>query len=428
VSTTINNIVEQIIDSYHEQETDGVLNLAVSTSMVLNEELDIENVLVPAILESLDGEKNKGAVASIMNAMIGSCCFLATDVTGTKNDLDGAKRQLLSDRVDQLLMAYELLEENNGISPDIVSYCLAYTALNVDPNEQDLSRTILERAQRWSKKLAGGKRRKALASSRRKSVSTFIDQEESLKGLLGNDFEVLLENEDLAVINKPSGCPCFHRKTTTAGKIKKKKGKQQQDGGSDISLEDALIDCNIPLSTLNPDAMGLVHRLDRGSSGCMVLAKSDEMHAQLVSEFFLRRTTKKYTTLLDQTSVSSISGEEGLIEYPVNGRPARSKYRVLERYLSSNIVLMEFEIFTGRKHQIRVHAAKALSSPVLNDDLYSVVATTNAGKNGNSADDTSQRFYLHSSHLKIDHLGIDVKARIPSWWNETLSSLKKIDI
>ncbi|KAL3923445.1 MAG: hypothetical protein SGILL_001657 [Bacillariaceae sp.] len=288
---------------------------------------------------------------------------------------------------------------------------------------------LLEAGKR-AKKMAGGKRRKALAAARRKASCTFTEAETRLKRLLGDDFDVLVETEDLAVISKPSGVPCFHRKTTTAGKIKKKtkKGKGTKRSAShlielpDISLEDALLSCNVLLSTLNPEALGLVHRLDRGSSGCLVLAKNDETHARLVSEFFLRRTSKTYLTILCNTPKSNLE-DEGVIEALVHGRPAKSKYRVLERFPSSQASLVEFDIFTGRKHQIRVHASseEGLASPVLNDEIYGDENERNKSRKG----DPTNRFFLHASKLSIPSFDIDVEAPIPSWWHETISMLKK---
>ena len=420
------DLAQNIRQSFKEKETDGVVELAASSSLMADTDVDIEENLIPAILEASGG--GKGVAASIMNALIGSSCLAPTS--------DDETWSLISDRILSLM---DGLQETANIVPDIVTYSLAYQALLNDPDDHDLANTVLEQAERNSKKLAGGKRRKLLASSRRKKMSSFSDAEENLKELLGSDFKVLLETDDFAIVNKPSGVPCFHVKTTTAGKIKRGKGKRKAKAGSnedfsassDVSLEDALVSCNVHLSTLNPEALGLVHRLDRGSSGCLVLAKSNEMHTKLISEFFLRRTTKKYVALVRQTSISSIPEEgSGLINHPVGGRPARSEYLVLKRYQSSNVdeskddaALVEFEIFTGRKHQIRVHAAEVLGSPVWSDSLYSTNEDGIAKKNRASAD-SSERIFLHASHLTIPQLGIDIESPVPMWWESIISTFK----
>ncbi|VEU44557.1 unnamed protein product [Pseudo-nitzschia multistriata] len=419
------SLAESISRSYAEKETDGVVELATTSSLLTDLSVDIEDDLIPAILEASGGRK--GIVASIMNAMIGSGCHFI-DETKTKA---GTTPGLVSDRVLSLM---EGLFDAADVTPDIVTYSLAYEALSKDdPDDTDgLADSILETAERSSKKIAGGKRRKLLASSRRKVTSSFSDAEDDLRELLGADFEVLLETDGFAVVNKPSGVPCFHARTTTAGKIKRGKGKkkkgkkgQQQNENkandrlpSDVSLEDALVSCNVPLSTLNPEALGLVHRLDRGSSGCLILAKTNELHARLVSEFFLRRTTKQYVALVRETQASSIS-KKGSIDHAVGGRSARSDYQLLERYRSDgdDAAMVGFEIFTGRKHQIRVHAAEVLGSPVWGDPLYG------AGDGGpNTKPPQQERIFLHASRLKIPVLGVDVESPVPSWWESTLST------
>ena len=414
-------LAKSIRETYDDKETDGILELAVSSSLMLDSTLDIEDTLVPAILEASRG--TKGVAASIMNALVGSTCVLT---------ISGEAKQNLSLLSSRILALMEALEETGDVVPDIVTYSLAYRALSSHPDWQNLADNFLEEAERQSKKIAGGKRRKLLASAKRQKISTFVEAEENLKEILGDDFRVLMETDEFAVVNKPSGVPCFHKKKTTAGKIKKGKGKKKKasnktgssQDSSDFSLEDALMSCNVNLSTLNPDALGLVHRLDRGSSGCMVLAKTNEMHATLIAEFFLRRTTKKYVALLRESSTSSIPNEEiVLIDNPVKGRPARSQYMLLKRYESSsdedsgdNALLAEFEIFTGRKHQIRVHASEVLGSPVWGDPLYGDIEKTDK--------DNSKRIFLHACHLTIPQIGIDVESPHPDWWQSQLSTVK----
>lgn len=397
------SLVQEIRQAYKDDQTDGILKLA--THMWGDDRFHVDE-MVSATLEATEGKK--GEVASIMNALMASCCQMED-------------REAASVQVRELLGAYETLEETRNITPDMVTFSLAYKALSLDPDSADLASLILDRALRRSKKIAGNKRRKTLAASRRKNFSTCSTAEDKLKTLLGEDFDVLYETEDLFIINKPSGVSCFHKKKTSAGKIKKGK---QTFRVSDVSLEDALINCNVPLSTLNSEGLGLVHRIDRGTSGCMVLAKTEEMHAKLVSEFFLRQTEKKYLVIVAPAPDISLP-EEGYIDLPVDRRPAKSKYRVLERY-GTAAALLEFEIFTGRKHQIRVHAAQGLSSPVLMDSMYS------SGEHDTSIvegivkiDESKSQFFLHASSLSIPEYRISVKAPLPSWWDSTISLLKK---
>ena len=85
-------------------------------------------------------------------------------------------------------------------------------------------------------------------------------------------------------------------------------------------------------------------------------------------------------------------------------------------------MLVEFDIYTGRRHQIRVHASEGLASPVLGDERYgsdngSISAAAAKG-------DSSQRFFLHASKLAIPRFDVEVEAPIPSWWRESIPELE----
>ncbi|CAJ1960963.1 unnamed protein product [Cylindrotheca closterium] len=394
-------ITDSIRTAFEEDQTDGILKLSD-----LHLETDVDT-LVEATLDAIDD--NRGHVASILNGFIGSCMFMEDEATAAS-------------KACELLETFEQLEEEKEIRPDTVTYSLAYNVINRDPASVDLANVALQRAQRMSKKVAGTKRRKALAASRRKKVSESCKSVESdLKELLGGDFEVLHESVDAFVINKPSGISCFHKKKTTAGKVKKGKASHKS---SDVSLEDALSLCGVPLSTLNPDALGLVHRLDRGTSGCMVLAKTDQAHASLVSEFFLRKCEKQYTTIVAPAPLFS-TPDSGSIDMPVNGRPAKSEYHIVKRY-DSTAALVNFKTHTGRKHQVRVHAATSdLASPVLNDHLYSREdRIPDLPDDVIESDNAKARFFLHASSLSIPRYEINCQASLPSWWKPLLQSIQ----
>jgi 23S rRNA-/tRNA-specific pseudouridylate synthase len=401
VSSADLSLADEIRQAYQDGETDGILNLAATTTKSLDNVKD----LISATLDAVEG--SKGQVAGIMNAWIGSCCLME-DVRA------GAGRAL------RLLEAYDELTETHQITPDMVTYCLAYKALRRDESYHDEADSTLDLAVRISKKQSGSKRRKALAAARRKVLVTCRDVEEDLRELLGADFSVLQETDDFVVINKPSGISCFHKRMTTAGKIKKNKKGQAGSLKPDISLQDALLSFNTPLSTLNAEGLGLVHRIDRGSSGCLILAKTDEMHANLVAEFFLRRSGKRYLTIVSPAPEASVP-EQGEIDLPVDKRPARSNYRLVERY-GEDAALMEVAIMTGRKHQVRVHCAQGLDCPVLMDDLYS---ENKSNVNVAILPETKQQFFLHASKLSIPEYAIETEAPIPTWWKDTIDALKQ---
>ncbi len=123
---------------------------------------------------------------------------------------------------------------------------------------------------------------------------------------------------------------------------------------------------------------GIVHRLDKGTSGLLVAAKSDEAHRNLAAQFKGREVGKTYHALV----YGDIKGDSGLIDAPVGrdisdrkkmstrsrrGKDARSRWRVGERY--GVATLLDVDIETGRTHQIRVHLA-SLGYPVVGDAVY----------------------------------------------------------
>jgi 23S rRNA-/tRNA-specific pseudouridylate synthase len=448
-------LMDPIRKAFALRETDGILELARTQQISIDQVSPVD--LVQASLQAFqpsknakikgDARTNKGKVAGVLNAWIGSCNF--------HEDASFA-----SDYALQLLEAYDALTEDedgeriesDAPQPDMVTFCLAYAC--VYRHDPDKAAEILERAARSSKKAAGSQRRKAMAAARRKPVAQRLlpnseddgDDEagrellDELQRLIPN-LDVLAETDDYIVMQNPSGVACYHKHTTTAGKIKgqRKQGKGKSKGGNkeqyqqDIALEDALLHINLPLSTLNTECRGLVHRLDRGTSGCMIWAKTDHMHALLVTEFFLRRVQKTYTTLvvLDPTAVTV--ADEGRVSLPVDGRPAESTYRVLERY-GAEAALVQVQTMTGRKHQVRVHCAQGLSSPVVRDTLYGDPATVNPewSLDADADDDEQQqeqpeRFLLHASSLSIPALHLETtEAPLPAWWTPILDSVQKV--
>ncbi len=158
---------------------------------------------------------------------------------------------------------------------------------------------------------------------------------------------------------------------------------------------------------------GIVHRLDKGTSGLLVAAKSDEAHLNLAGQFKRREVKKIYSAVV----LGSPRDQEGRIELPVGRHPSDRKkmstksvrgrfavtvWRVKERYGIAS--LLEIGIETGRTHQIRLHLAD-IGYPVVGDEVY--------GKTGriNDIKDTKlrarikgfKRQALHASHLSFRH-------------------------
>ncbi|MBQ9469058.1 MAG: RluA family pseudouridine synthase [Clostridia bacterium] len=172
---------------------------------------------------------------------------------------------------------------------------------------------------------------------------------------------IVYQDDWLAVVNKPKGMVVH-----------------PAPGNPDRTLVNALLYHLDGLSgvggVLRP---GIVHRIDKNTSGLLMVAKNDEAHlalsAQIKDHSFLRR----YEAIL----VGNLKEDEGTIDAPIgrhpvkrkqmavtpDGRPARTDFRVLERF--SGFCRVELTLHTGRTHQIRVHTAH-LGHPVLGDTLY----------------------------------------------------------
>ena len=389
-----NNLVTRVHSAYGAGETDAVLRL----------EIDLQtNVITPVELVSqtlFTFASKRGQAASILNASLGLCC------------LQNSPSYALD-----LWNEWQSLAETSKIQPDLVTMCLVYTCLlQGDDDMQMVADDIIELAVRTSKKQAGSKRRKAMAAARRRPEPvSAASVEHELQEILGSDFQLLSETDHMYIFSKPSGTSCFHKHSTTAGKVRKGKSN------ADVSLEEALLHVNLPLSTINPDARGLVHRLDRGTSGCIAIAKNDAAHAQLVTEFFLRQVAKTYICLVSPAVAWKPEHDDPiLIDSPVSGHVAQSKYRVLQSFDEASLV--EMETLTGRKHQVRIHAAEILKSPIVGDPLYSNEVPSSATLRQPTENPNS--FFLHAASIYIPFSGRDTsEAPLPEWWSSTLKTL-----
>jgi len=195
--------------------------------------------------------------------------------------------------------------------------------------------------------------------------------------------DIVYEDEKLIVVNKPAGMVVYPAAGNRSGTL----------------LQGLLAHCQ-KLSTLYPQRPGIVHRLDKDTSGLLVAAKDNQTHQNLAAQFKNRKVLRKYTILVKGV----VRFDEGVIEQPIgrdpknrqkmavvaSGREAITFYKVIQRY--STHTLLELDLKTGRTHQIRVHFAY-LGYPVAGDKTYG----------GRAKDMLISRQAVHSSELGFYH-------------------------
>jgi 23S rRNA pseudouridine1911/1915/1917 synthase len=172
--------------------------------------------------------------------------------------------------------------------------------------------------------------------------------------------EIVFEHPELIVVNKPAGLVVH-----------------PAPGHPTDTLANALMARYPTLAVGNALRPGIVHRLDKGTSGLLVVALSDRAYHSLVDQLQRRKVHKEYLALVH----GNLATEQGRIEAPIGrdrqnrqkmgvvpeGREARTEYRVIERF--ADYTLLRLKLETGRTHQIRVHVA-AIGHPVVGDTVY----------------------------------------------------------
>jgi 23S rRNA pseudouridine1911/1915/1917 synthase len=245
---------------------------------------------------------------------------------------------------------------------------------------------------RASLRLRGGERIAVLGSA----------SQPPLRAMAENiPLNIVFEDADLAVVNKPAGM------TVHAG------AGATDDERNRGTLVNALLHHFGQLSSVGGELRpGIVHRLDKATSGLLVVAKSDEAHRRLAREFVRRQVKKKYIALVhgwlkqDHGTISSSISRDPVRRTRMTtkrsgGREAITHYRV-ERRLDSpfgKFTLLEVRIDTGRTHQIRVHLA-SLRHSVVGDTLYGAPREIGGKQAGRLS---LPRNFLHAAALQFQH-------------------------
>jgi 23S rRNA pseudouridine1911/1915/1917 synthase len=219
--------------------------------------------------------------------------------------------------------------------------------------------------------------------------------------------DIVYEDEYLAVINKPAGMIVHPGAGVPDGTLANALAYHFGIGISDFGFEG---DEQSKIQNLK-SKIGIVHRLDKDTSGLIVVAKDEKTHEALAEQFRSRSVYKSYVALVHGNPQEN----SGTIDRPIardrwhrtkmtvaaNGRSALSIWKVRKRF--EKFALVDVEIKTGRTHQIRVHLA-SINHPVVGD------ATYNEGRDNTIADhdvkravETLNRFFLHAEKLSFTH-------------------------
>ena len=213
--------------------------------------------------------------------------------------------------------------------------------------------------------------------------------------------DIAYEDDDLAVVNKPAGMMVH----AGAG--------ASDDERNRGTLVNALLNRFGKLSGVGGGLRpGIVHRLDKATSGLIVVAKNDEAHRRLAAQFSRRQVKKTYIALVhgwlkqDRGTLSSSISRDRVRRTRMTtrrsgGREAITHYETKRRIDSrfGKLTLLELRIDTGRTHQIRVHLA-SLGHPVVGDTLYGAPRALRAG---NGAGVSLPRNFLHAAALQLEH-------------------------
>ena len=221
--------------------------------------------------------------------------------------------------------------------------------------------------------------------------------------------DIIYEDADVAVVNKPQGMVVHPSAGHTSG-----------------TLVNALMYHVKDLSSINGVVRpGIVHRIDKDTSGLLMIAKNDKAHNALAAELKDKKSLRKYVAIVH----GNLPNDRGVIEAPIGrsdkdrkkqavtakGKPALTRFTVLERF--GNYTLVELQLETGRTHQIRVHMAY-IGHPVAGDPLYGPRKTLKGHGQ-----------FLHAKTLGFTHPTtgelVEFTAEEPAIFKETLEKLRE---
>ncbi len=279
--------------------------------------------------------------------------------------------------------------------------------------KEDISREHVQRIIKEENILVNGKKTKPAYKVQKNDKISLEEEQPKEIELKAQEIpiEIIYQDDDIIVVNKPKGMVVH-----------------PGNGNPDGTLVNSLMAiCKDSLSGIGGEIRpGIVHRLDKDTSGVLVVAKNDKAHINLSNQIKNHEVEKTYIALVR----GIVKENEATINMPIgrnkndrkkmavekDGKEAITNFKVLERYPKDNCTLLEVKIETGRTHQIRVHLSH-IGYPVIGDEVYS------NGKNKWGIKGQC----LHAKKLKFKHpitgKEMEFEAELPDYFKDVLRQL-----